>query len=238
MIPFLFQRGDFSPFGDIDCFSARSTNSSMASTGAMERLVGGAVVFKDISIVMWPSALLTTEFVWAAEFPFFFLWSRICQRIPSHTCRTFSWKKLRVAPLVARVTGMGIPCLGLSLMWSLCASWVRAWGWARIGSWCLCASLYVSLQNASLLAMYWLQPLWSRLAALWYLCVSVCNLFFVFFFMCLVMYRFMFFLGVCSWVFFFRAVAVLFGQGTRHKTMCGSAHVSYVFFTVWGPCLY
>ena len=37
---------------------------------------------------------------------------------------------------------------------------------------------------------------------------------------------------------FFRAVAVLFGQGNRHKTICGSAHVSYVFFPVWGPCLY
>ena len=89
-------------------------------------------------------------------------------------------------------------------MWSLCASWVRAWGWARIGSSCLCASLHVSLQNASRLVMYWLlQPLWSRLAALWCLCASVCNLFFVFFFMCLVMYRFMFLFRCVSWVFFF-----------------------------------
>lgn len=83
----------------------------------------------------------------------------------------WSWDEAVKPSLLSRGSRVWA-CLGLSLMWSLCASWVRAGGCARMGSSCLCASLHVvavSLQNASL---YVLAP--TALVAVGSSVVSLC----------------------------------------------------------------
>ena len=142
------------------------------------------------------------------------------QRIPSHTCKNSLEKSDGRA---ARRAGHGCVLTVSPFVLDVVTVCFMGLGWVCIGSSPLCASHVVAVSlHTSLLAM--IGSNLSLVGSSVSLCVSVCNLFFMFFFMCFVMYRFMFlfmciFMGLVS----LRAVAVLLGQGARHKTICASA---------------
>ena len=116
---------------------------------------------------------------------------------------------------------MCLPCLRLSLMWSLCAPWGGLGVHRLIASVCLSCCSCVS---SDVFAGYdWLQPLWLGALCLcvcqcvicsscFSSCVSSCIALCFFLYMCI-------FMGLVS----LRAVAVLLGQGAMYKTICASA---------------